>query len=153
MAPAPQSRSKTGGKLFGGGLIGGGALLLADYLGGINKFQDWAEDLFDPQEGDRLCPKSKKSPPQGFDRGQPPFIPPNFPRGPKWPDDDRDDDDDDFCTKRWNQEYDRCDTIPYTTKNAANWRRACRERASIRRDLCIRNGGVPDPFEPREWPG
>jgi RHS repeat-associated protein len=61
---------------------------------------------------------------------------------------DCDKNNDDVCYARWEQEDSRC----------WNWKnlglrvvKACQTRASIRRDLCIRNGGRSDPNEPPEY--
>jgi hypothetical protein len=54
-------------------------------------------------------------------------------------------DDDDECYRRWDEEEQRC----YERK--PKWQPGCKERAVARRDLCIRNGGRPSPYEPREW--
>lgn len=50
-------------------------------------------------------------------------------------------DDDDRCFQREREEKDRC---------SARWA-ACQDRAVIRRDLCVRNGGVYPTWGPREW--
>ncbi len=57
-------------------------------------------------------------------------------------------DDDDFCYSRWEAEDSRC----------WQWRnlgirhvKACQSRAATRRDLCLRNGGKPNPLEPPEY--
>ena len=54
-------------------------------------------------------------------------------------------DGDDECYRRWDAEEQRC----YERK--PEWQPGCKERAVARRDLCIRNGGRPSPYEPREW--
>jgi hypothetical protein len=55
-----------------------------------------------------------------------------------------DDEERDFCLRRWEAEYERCDRW-------SGFRHACRDRAADRLRLCIRNGGKPDPDEPPEW--
>lgn len=55
------------------------------------------------------------------------------------------DDGDDPCYRRYVREYNRCSLQPQ------KWRSDCRERATIRWDMCNRNGGEPDPNEPPEW--
>ena len=57
-------------------------------------------------------------------------------------------DDDDFCFRRWEKEDTNCKLWSFLGPRAVN---ACKERASDRRTLCIRNGGRPDPEEPDEW--
>jgi hypothetical protein len=57
--------------------------------------------------------------------------------------------DGDDCYDRWEREDARC--VKFRPWND-NWRfRACKERASYRRNLCIGNGGRPDPEEPPEY--
>lgn len=52
------------------------------------------------------------------------------------------------CYDRWEREDARCEQFrPWGTRFVA----ACKERASARRDKCIRNGGRPDPDEPLEY--
>ena len=59
-----------------------------------------------------------------------------------------DDDDDDFCYQRWEREDSAC----WQWKGlGARVIKACQSRAATRRDLCIRNGGRPDPSEPPEY--
>jgi hypothetical protein len=53
------------------------------------------------------------------------------------------------CYDRWEREDARCKQfLPFQDKRYFG---ACKDRASVRRDLCIRNGGRPDPAEPREY--
>jgi hypothetical protein len=53
------------------------------------------------------------------------------------------------CHDRWEREDARC--VKFRPWND-DWRfRACKERASERRNSCIRNGGRPDPKEPPEY--
>jgi hypothetical protein len=53
------------------------------------------------------------------------------------------------CHDRWEREDARC--VEFRPWND-DWRfRACKERASNRRNLCIANGGRPDPEEPPEY--
>jgi hypothetical protein len=57
--------------------------------------------------------------------------------------------DGDDCYDRWEREDARCKQfLPFKDKRYFG---ACKERASMRRDLCVRNGGRPDPAEPREY--
>jgi hypothetical protein len=51
--------------------------------------------------------------------------------------------DNDFCYKRWLAEDAQCGQW-----RKLGWRAvsACKERASIRRNLCVRNGGRPNPL-------
>jgi hypothetical protein len=57
--------------------------------------------------------------------------------------------DGDDCYERWEREDARCKRFqPFEDKR---YFRACKERASARRDLCMRNGGRPDPEEPAEY--
>jgi RHS repeat-associated protein len=56
--------------------------------------------------------------------------------------------DSDFCHKRWEKEDARCSQWSGLGSRAVN---ACRDRASDRRTLCIRNGGSPNPDEPPEY--
>jgi len=49
------------------------------------------------------------------------------------------------CWQRYNAELGRCRRWPETERNG------CRERATIRWDMCNRNGGKPNPNEPPEW--
>jgi len=53
--------------------------------------------------------------------------------------------DDGECYRRWNGEDNRC------YSRHPKWWAGCKERAERRRDLCIRNGGRPNPYEPAEW--
>jgi RHS repeat-associated protein len=53
----------------------------------------------------------------------------------------------DFCFERWEREDARCS---HWVGLGVRWVKACRERAAIRRDLCIRNGGESND-EPPEW--
>lgn len=54
----------------------------------------------------------------------------------------------DYCYNRWEKEDARCGQfLPFGVR----YYRACKDRASARRDLCIRNGGRPDPNEPDEY--
>jgi len=54
----------------------------------------------------------------------------------------------DFCYIRWEREDSHCSRWSYLGGRAMG---ACRVRAATRRDLCIRNGGRPNPLEPNEW--
>jgi hypothetical protein len=52
------------------------------------------------------------------------------------------------CFDRWEKEYARCTMfrpfgIPY--------QKACQQRSNDRHNLCVRNGGKPDPNEPAEY--
>ena len=63
--------------------------------------------------------------------------------------DDDDCDDGDFCYRREKAERARCNKWEtYKDWGAVS---GCLQRASIRRDMCIRNGGKPHPDEPPEW--
>jgi hypothetical protein len=55
---------------------------------------------------------------------------------------------DEYCFERHAIEYDRCDVF---TSYSPRYRDACRARAADRRNLCVRNGGRPDPDEPPEF--
>lgn len=56
--------------------------------------------------------------------------------------------DDDFCYNRWEKEDARCGQFyPFGVR----YYQACKTRASDRRNLCIRNGGKPNPDEPDEY--
>ncbi|MCI0431941.1 MAG: hypothetical protein L0210_15540 [Rhodospirillales bacterium] len=59
--------------------------------------------------------------------------------------DTRPDDEDDECAKRRDEGIGRCGQRPKM------WQRGCIERAWERFVKCRRNGGRPDPSEPREW--
>ena len=64
-------------------------------------------------------------------------------------DDEEDCDDDDFCYKRWEEESLRCSQwADYKDWGAVS---GCQERAAIRRNMCVSNGGSPNPDEPPEW--
>jgi hypothetical protein len=53
------------------------------------------------------------------------------------------------CHGRYDAEYARCNQfLPFNDKGHY---RACTDRASARRNMCIRNGGKPDPNEPPEY--
>jgi hypothetical protein len=53
------------------------------------------------------------------------------------------------CYDRWEREDARCkEFLPWEDKRHFG---ACKERASNRRNLCVRNGGRPDPKEPAEY--
>lgn len=58
-------------------------------------------------------------------------------------------DDDDFCYDREDQERKRCSNW----ESYKDWGavQGCLQRAAIRRDMCVRNGGAPHPDEPPEW--
>ncbi len=59
-------------------------------------------------------------------------------------------DDDEYCYTREGSERGRC----YSREEEyPHWdfRTACFDRATERRDMCVRNGGRPDPSEPPEW--
>jgi hypothetical protein len=63
-----------------------------------------------------------------------------------------DNDDDDECLKRKEKEIDRC----YERKKEEEYAHpdflgGCKDRATDRWRLCIKNGGRPDPNEPNEW--
>lgn len=62
-------------------------------------------------------------------------------------------DENDECRKRWDREDSNCTRwIGRGPKDDPNrWYRACKERAAVRRDLCIRNNGTPHPDEPAPW--
>ena len=62
----------------------------------------------------------------------------------------RNDEDNDFCYERNEDEVARCLA---RNRDPAHrpFTRGCIDRAAARRDLCIRNGGRPDPDEPLEW--
>jgi hypothetical protein len=53
--------------------------------------------------------------------------------------------DDEFCYRRWQQEVSDC-----AAWSGLGYRvvRACEDRAADRHNLCVRNGGLPDPLEP-----
>jgi hypothetical protein len=56
--------------------------------------------------------------------------------------------DPDFCYNRWETERGRC----WQWKNLGmRWVKACQERARYRMQLCVANGGKPNPLEPPEW--
>lgn len=57
-------------------------------------------------------------------------------------------DDDDFCYDRWEREDAACGQW---VNLDGRWVAACRQRAADRRNLCVGNGGVPNPNEPPEW--
>lgn len=52
---------------------------------------------------------------------------------------------DDYCYRRWQEELSRCSRWP------EKWLHGCRGRANARHNMCVRNGGRPDPGEPAEW--
>lgn len=54
---------------------------------------------------------------------------------------------DDYCYEREAREKARC------RKRDPSFLFDCLQRAAIRRDLCVRNGGKPRPGEPGEWSG
>jgi RHS repeat-associated protein len=57
-------------------------------------------------------------------------------------------DDPDFCYNRWEAERERC----WQWRNlGARAIAACQDRARYRLQLCVANGGRPDPLEPPEW--
>jgi hypothetical protein len=56
--------------------------------------------------------------------------------------------DNDLCHKRWDKEDKACNDWKSLGPRVV---RACKDRASDRRTLCIRNGGTPDPNEPPEY--
>jgi hypothetical protein len=102
--------------------------------------------------------------------GFPPLIPPEaVPGTPEWADEfvrglrglinffkssggrrGRRKDDDDYCYERYLAEMARCAERKDDYAHA-DFRPACEDRATTRRDMCVRNGGRPDPREPREW--
>jgi hypothetical protein len=56
--------------------------------------------------------------------------------------------DEEDCYTRWEREDARCEQFrPWGDRPF----RACKDRASNRRNLCVRNGGQPDPAEPPEY--
>jgi hypothetical protein len=55
----------------------------------------------------------------------------------------------DFCYNRWQSEYGRC--WQWKRTFGMRWVRACQDRARYRMQLCVANGGKPDPNEPPEW--
>ncbi len=56
--------------------------------------------------------------------------------------------DNDYCHDRWEKEVARCEEFrPFGYR----YYKACNDRASDRRNLCIRNGGTPDPNEPDQY--
>ncbi len=59
-----------------------------------------------------------------------------------------DGDEDDFCFTRWEEEDTRCWEWKGLGTRVVQ---ACRSRASYRRNLCVSNGGRPDPSEPPEY--
>jgi hypothetical protein len=63
-------------------------------------------------------------------------------------------DDENQCFDRWNKEIDRCPqfrTMGLNGEPEPRYEIACRERARARYNLCLRNGGRPDPAEPDEF--
>ena len=58
---------------------------------------------------------------------------------------DKDRENDNSCYHRWQNENDRCGL------RAPKWQSGCRERARDRHNLCVANGGTPEPDEPPEW--
>jgi uncharacterized protein RhaS with RHS repeats len=61
---------------------------------------------------------------------------------------DQCDDADHFCYQRWEQEDARCGAWRGLGARAVA---ACRTRAADRRNLCVSNGGKPNPLEPPEY--
>jgi RHS repeat-associated protein len=57
--------------------------------------------------------------------------------------------DPDFCYNRWQSEFGRC--WQWKRPFGMRWVRACQDRARYRMQLCVANGGRPDPNEPPEW--
>ncbi len=57
-------------------------------------------------------------------------------------------DDPDRCYNRWQEESAKC---VIWGSLGSRWVRACRDRARYRFQLCVSNGGTPDPSEPPEW--
>lgn len=55
---------------------------------------------------------------------------------------------DDFCYDRWDKEDQRCGQWRALGPRAVA---ACRTRAADRRNLCVANGGKPNPNEPPEY--
>lgn len=56
--------------------------------------------------------------------------------------------DDDYCYDRWDKEVARCEQFrPFGFR----YYKACTDRARDRHNLCIRNGGRPDPNEPDQY--
>jgi hypothetical protein len=58
-------------------------------------------------------------------------------------------DGEDDCFNRWEKEDKRCEK--FYPLNEKRWYFACKDRAADRRNLCIRNGGKPDPNEADEF--
>jgi hypothetical protein len=57
-------------------------------------------------------------------------------------------DDEDYCYDRWEKELARCVQFrPFGLR----YYKACTDRANHRHNLCVRNGGKPDPNEPDEY--
>jgi hypothetical protein len=57
-------------------------------------------------------------------------------------------DNDEFCHERWEQEDQRCYRW---TGLGGRVVAACKQRAADRRNLCVGNGGAPNPDEPPEY--
>ncbi len=56
--------------------------------------------------------------------------------------------DDDYCSDRWDKEVARCEQFrPFGYR----YYKACTDRARDRHNLCVRNGGKPDPNEPDQY--
>jgi hypothetical protein len=58
--------------------------------------------------------------------------------------------DDEDCYDRWQRERDRCDNIREQLREP-RYLKACYERANDRHNLCVGNGGKPNPNEPNEY--
>ena len=55
---------------------------------------------------------------------------------------------DDYCADRWDNEVARCEQFrPFGYR----YYKACTDRARDRHNLCVRNGGEPDPNEPDQY--
>ena len=54
----------------------------------------------------------------------------------------------DICFTRWESEDSACNAWSNLGSRVV---RACKVRASDRRNLCVANGGTPDPMEPPEY--
>jgi RHS repeat-associated protein len=61
---------------------------------------------------------------------------------------DDDGDDDDFCYRRWDREDANCNQWSGLGERVVS---ACKTRAADRRNLCVANGGKPNPHEPPEY--
>ena len=76
-------------------------------------------------------------------------IPAPIPLVPPKEEEEEDCDDDDFCYERWEEESARCSQwTDFKDWGAVS---GCQERAAIRRNMCVSNGGSPHPNEPPEW--